>query len=203
MSVTVRVRVTDSDGATAVASGALTVNTPPASAGGDSGGSGSGAGAGGGSGPGGDAGGGGAGTGAVPGAGDGGGAGGTGDPAIKAFTASLSGASIQALRRAIQRGVGVRCHVDRKATCSLELFVQPRDVKRLKLARGKRAKRPVRIARGRMASATSGSKVVTLKLTKKARKALRRARRVIVVVQGTAKDGVGGTARLRRAVMLR
>ena len=93
--------------------------------------------------------------------------------------------------------------MDRKATCSLELFVQARDAKRLKLARGKRAKRPVRIARGHAASAASGSEAVTLKLTPKARKALRRARRIVVIVQGTATDGAGGTASLRRAVMLR
>jgi len=200
MSVTVRVRVTDSDGATAVASSPLTVNPPPTSPGGGSGGSG---GSGGGSGAGGGSGSGSGGGGGAAGAGPGGGAGGTGDPGIGSFTASLSGASIQALRRAIQRGVGVRCHVDRKATCSLELFVQARDAKRLKLARGKRAKRPVRIARGHTASAASGSQAVTLKLTPKARKALRRARRIVVIVQGTATDGVGGTASLRRAVMLR
>ena len=116
MNVTVRVRVTDSDGATATASGPLTVNAPPATPGGGSGGgagggSGAGAGAGGGSGS-------GAGGGAGAGGGSGDGAGGTGGPAGASFTASLSGASIQALRRAIQRGVGVRCHVDRKATCT-------------------------------------------------------------------------------------
>jgi subtilisin-like proprotein convertase family protein/PKD repeat protein len=197
MAVTVRVRVTDSDGATAVASGPLTVSSPLTSPGG---GSGAGAGAGGGSGSGAGA---GAGPGSGSGSGDGAGAGGPGDPATGSFTASLSGASIQALRRAIQRGVGVRCHVDRKATCSLELVVQARDARRLKLAHGKRARRPVRIARGRAASAASGSQAVTLKLTPKARKALRRARRIVVIVQGTATDGAGGTASLRRAVMLR
>ena len=203
MSVTVRVRVTDSDGATAVATGPLTVNTPPTSpGGGGSGGSGGGSGAGGGAGGGSGAGG-GAGAGAGGGSGSGDGAGGGTAPGTGSFTASLSGASIQALRRAIQRGVGVRCHVDRKATCSLELFVQARDAKRLKLARGKRAKRPVRIARGRAASAASGSQAVTLKLTPKARKALRRARRIVVIVQGTATDGEGAKATLRRAVMLR
>ncbi len=131
------------------------------------------------------------------------GAGGTGGPAGASFTASLSGASIQALRRAIQRGVGVRCHVDRKATCVLELVVTGRDAKRLKLARGKRARKPVRIARGRASATAPGSQAVTLKLTPKARKALRRARRIVVVVQGTATDGQGGTAVLKRAVMLR
>ena len=197
MNVTVRVRVTDSDGATAIATGPLTVNAPPATpGGGGAGGSGGGAGAGAGGGA-------GAGAGGGSGAGSGGGAGdGAGTPGTS-FTASLSGASIQALRRAIQRGVGVRCHVDRKATCELELIVQSRDAKRLKLARGKRAKRPVRIARGRAASAASGSQAVTLKLTRKARKALRRAHRIVVIVQGTATDGDGGKATLRRAVMLR
>ncbi len=185
MRVTVRVRVTDTDGATAVATGLLSVDpapappTPPGT-----GGAGAGAG------------------------GNGSGAGGTGDdgsgPAPGAsFTASLSGASIQTLRRVIRKGVGVRCHVDRKATCRLEIIVRARDAKRLRLAKGKKAKRPVRIARGRASAAGSGSKAVTLKLSAKARKVLRRARRVVVIVQGTATDGDGGKATLSRAIMLR
>ena len=185
MRVTVKVRVTDGDGATAIAAGALAVDpaiTPPGPGGGQPGG--------------GDAGGG----------GDGGGpgAGAPGGDTPTAFTASLSGSSIQALRSVVRRGVGVTCKVDRGATCVLELVVSGRDARRLRLAKGKRARKPVRIARGRASTATPGSKAVTLKLTPRARRALKRSRkRIVVVVQGTATDTAGATATLKRAVMLR
>jgi hypothetical protein len=137
-------------------------------------------------------------------AGSGGGDGGQSGTPGAAFTASLSGASIQARRRVVRRGVGVRFQVDRGATCVLELVVSGRDARRLRLASGKRARKPVRIARGRASTATSGSKAVTLKLSPRARRALKRSRaRIVVVVQGTATDGAGATATLRRAVMLR
>ena len=67
-----------------------------------------------------------------------------------AFTASLSGASIQALQARVQRGVGVRCQVDRSATCVARTRRQRHATRsRLRLAKGKRARKPVRIARGR------------------------------------------------------
>lgn len=182
MRVTVRVRVTDSDGATATASAALNVDPADPGPGVTAGGTGSG----------------GAGTGAGSGGADPGSGAGAG-----AFTATLGGASIQALRRAIRRGVAVNCAVDRKATCVLEVVVQARDAKRLRLGRGKRAVRGIRIARGRATAAGAGSHAVTLKLSSKARRALRRARRIVVVVQGTATDDAGATATLSRAVMLR
>lgn len=189
MRVTVKVRVTDNDGTSAVATGALAVDpatVPPS--GGNGGNGGGNGGSGGGNG------------------GNGGndGGGGPGGSPGTAFTASLSGASIQALKRAVRRGVGVRCEVDRSATCILELVVSGRDARRLKLAKGKRARRPVRIARGRATTAASGSKAVTLKLSPRARRALKRSRkRIVVIVQGTATDASGATATLKRAVMLR
>ena len=180
MRVTIKVRVTDSDGATATATAALAVDPavapPPAGQNGGGGG--------------------------APGGGDTGGSPG-GSPGT-AFTASLSGASIQALKRAVRRGVGVSCQVDRSATCVLELVMSGKDARRLRLAKGKRARKPVRIARGRATATASGIHAVTLKLTPRARRALKRSRkRVVVIIQGTATDTTGATATLRRAVMLR
>lgn len=180
MRVTVKVRVTDNDGGTSISTAALAVDpvTAPPSTGGPVGGPDSG-----------------------PGAGPGGGSG-SGPGA--AFTASLSGASIQALKRVVRRGVGVSCQVDRSATCVLELVVSGRDARRLRLAKGARARKPVRIARGRATAEASGSHAVTLKLTPRARRALKRSRkRIVVVVQGTATDASGAKASLKRAVMLR
>lgn len=178
MRATIAVRVTDGDGATDVDSGSLSVDPPTAPptppGGGGSGGSG--------------------GDGGAPGGGDGSGTGG-------AFTASLSGASIQKLKQVLRRGVGIGCTVDRSATCVLEIVISARDARKLRLARGKRS---VRIARGRKSAAASGTHKVTLKLTPKARRALKRSkRRVVVVVRGTATDSTGAKATLKRAVQLR
>ena len=149
MRVTVKVRVTDNDGATAVAT-ARSPSTPRPHAAGRRRRHGGGSDGGGGGGS--------------DGSGDGGGSGGPGGSSGTAFTASLGGASIQALKRVVRRGVGVSCQVDRSATCVLELVVSGRDARRLRLAKGKRARKPVRIARGRATTAASGSKAVTLKL---------------------------------------
>lgn len=177
MRATIAVRVTDGDGATDVDTGSLSVDPPPAPPAGPGGGSGSGGPGGGG-----------------PGGSDGAGGG-------KAFTASLSGSPIQKLKQVLRRGVGVSCTVDRSATCVLELVVSARDARKLRLTRGKRS---VRIARARKSAAASGTHRVTLKLTPKAKRALKRSkRRIVVVVRGTATDAAGAKATLKRAVMLR
>lgn len=172
--ITVRVRVTDNDGATGSASAALAVDAP--------------AGAGGGAGTGGPADG--------PGAGNG--------SKRLTFKASLLGAPIQRLRRALARGVGVVCKVDRTATCSVEVVVLPRDAKRLGLATGRKARKPVRVGRARVVTSGSGRTSLKLELSRRARRALRRARRsVVLVVRGTATDGSGTKVLLKRAVLIR
>lgn len=176
MRAMIGVRVTDGDGATDADSGSLSVDPPPAPPGVPGGG----------------------GSGDGPGGGPGG-ADGAGD--VKAFTASLSGASIQKLRLVLRRGVGVSCTVDRSATCVLEIVVSARDARKLRLTRGKRS---VRIARARKSAAASGTHRLTLKLTPRAKRALKRSkRRIVVVVRGTATDASGAKAALKRAVLLR
>ncbi len=119
------------------------------------------------------------------------------------FSASLLGAPVQKLKAALKRGVGVVCQVDRKATCAIEVVVMPRDAKRLKLAKGKKAKKPVRIAAAKRSTAGSGKAALKLKLSKKAKKALKRSKTVVLVVRGSATDASGTRVTLRRAVMLR
>ncbi len=120
------------------------------------------------------------------------------------FKASLLGKSIQKIKAALKKGVGVVCQADRKATCAVEIMVLPKDVKRLHLAKGKKAKKPVRIAKGKAATKGSGSKAVSLKLSKAAKKALKKAKKLTVVVQGTATDpATGAKIKLKRAVQLR
>jgi hypothetical protein len=97
----------------------------------------------------------------------------------------------------------VVCQVDRKATCAIEVVVMPRDAKRLRLASGRKAKKPVRIAKARRSTAGSAKAAMKLKLSAKAKKALRRSKSVVLVVRGTATDASGTRVTLRRAVMLR
>jgi YD repeat-containing protein len=186
MRVNARVRVTDNDGATAIASGALAVDPalvtppPPGPSGGGTGGSAPGSGPG--SGP---------------------GAGAAAATPTGAFTATLAGTSIQKLKTVLRKGVKIRCSVDRKATCTVLLVMKARDVKRLRLARGKRARRSMTVARATMKTTAAGARTLKLKFKSSARRRLRRARRLVLMVKGTAKDATGATARLQRVVLLR
>jgi len=120
------------------------------------------------------------------------------------FTASLLGKSIQKIKAALKSGVGVVCQVDRQATCAVEIRVLPKDVKRLHLATGKKAKKSMRIASAKAATKGSGSKALSLKFTKAAKKALKKAKKITLVVQGTATDPITGSkVTLKRAVQLR
>ena len=132
-----------------------------------------------------------------------GGAGGGAASKSATFSASLLGSPVQKLKAALKKGVGVVCQVDRKATCAIEVVVMPKDVKRLKLAKGKKAKKPVRIAKAKKATKGSGKAKFTLKISKKAKKALKRGKNVVLVVRGTATDATGAKVTLKRAVLLR
>ena len=144
------------------------------------------------------------GTGANAGAGNGAGADGKGGSKSATFTASLLGKSIQKIKAALKSGVGVVCQVDRQATCAVEIVVLPKDVKRLHLAKGKKAKKSMRIASAKAATKGSGNKALSLKLTKAAKKALKKTKKITLLVQGTATDPVTGSkVTLKRAVQLR
>ena len=139
--------------------------------------------------------------------GGGSGSGGTGDTGGKIFVASLLGKPIQKIKAALKSGVGVICQVDRKATCAVQIVVLPKDVKRLKLAKGKKAKKPLKIASAKAVTAGKGSKSMKLKLSKAAKRALKKlskTKRLTVIVQGTATDpATGKKVALKRAIMLR
>ncbi|MCD6726022.1 MAG: PKD domain-containing protein [Solirubrobacteraceae bacterium] len=177
---TIRVRVTDADGAHAVASLALAVD-PPAESGHD----------------------GGSGTGGTPGGAGGAGSSPGGGAGSAAFSASLLGTPIQPLRTALRRGVSVSCRASAGTTCSLEVLVGARDARRLRLTRGAKARRPVRVARAKIRLSGAGTAVRRLRLTGKARRALRRARGVVLVVRGSATGPGGRRVTLSRAVLLR
>jgi chitodextrinase len=207
----VGVRVTNDLGLIATASDFLHVAQSPdpgagGGTGGDTGGTGgTGGDTGGTGGTGGDTGGATGGTGGTAGGGTGGtaggGTGGTTGSAGTTFSASLSGTVIQRVRSVSRRGLALRFRANRSATCTVSVQLSARTARRLGLVR--RAKRPVRIGTARVRVRNSGSVRVALKLTPRARKALRRVRSLRLVVRGSAVGPNGKRVRLARVVLLR
>jgi PKD repeat protein len=126
--------------------------------------------------------------------------GGTATPAA-AFRPLLSGSAIQRVKVVRRRGVGAAVRVDRGARLSLKVTMSARDARRLHLhvRRGARTLTVGTLSRTLRTGRTS----LSLKLSRSARRALARARRVPVVVQGTVTDGAGHAARVTRLVLLR
>jgi hypothetical protein len=191
----IKVRVTDDDGRFAVAQVSLSIQAPAGaqgSSGGQDDGSSSGAGA----------------TGDAPagsgGAADGGGAsGGGGDAAgvARKLAATLDGAAIQRLKLVSKKGLGLRCSADRAATCSVTATLQPADAKRLGLS--KSSKKAFVLGRATVRLKKAGAIALTVRVASRALSRLKRAPKIVVVVTGTAVDGDGREASLRRAILLR
>jgi subtilisin-like proprotein convertase family protein len=181
----VGVKVTDNDGGTRTASLALVVTGDPS--GGDTGsGTGSGGESGGESGS-------GAGSGSGSGAGSGGEAG-------TRFAGRLTGSPIQRLRSVLLRGLAVGCESDRRVTCVLRAELRASDARRLGLR--SRAGRAIVLGSVRIVASRVGRGAARLKLTSAGKRALRRARRVNVVVRGTV-TGDGGKVTASRNFLLR
>jgi subtilisin-like proprotein convertase family protein len=184
----VGVRVTDNNGGTGVARVHLVISAPSGGGGFTGGGGSAGAGGGSGSGGGGSAGGGGGAS------GGGGTGGGTAAP-----VARVTGSPIQRLRLVLSRGLSLGCGADRPLRCDLAAQLAARDARRL----GLRSRRPVALGRVVIALPRAGTRTALLRLTPAGRRALRRARRVTIVVRGTAVDGLGTRVSLTRAFLLR
>lgn len=131
------------------------------------------------------------------------GGGGTRGGGRNGFAASLSGASIQRLRLVVRKGVKVSARANRSARGTLALMVGARDGKRLRLARGRRARRPVKIGSLRVVLRGGKTKRASLRLTRKAKRALRRVRRLRVTITGTLRDSGGRKVKVSRVVLLR
>jgi YD repeat-containing protein len=184
-SVPVRLRVTDNDGA--VSTVTIPVVVTPAGGGGTPGGGGTGGGSGGGTPP--------AGGGGLP------GSPGDGTPGDNIFSAGLTGAPIQAMKLARRRGLSLACQATVAARCALAAQIDYRTARKLGLK--PRKGKPVIV--GRVAVDVAGGRPgsVVLKLTAKARRGLRRAKTVRVLVKGTASGSAGQSATLARTVLLR
>jgi hypothetical protein len=177
------VKVTDNDGGTRTASLPLVVTGDPS--GGDTG---SGSGSGGESG---------GETGSSGGSGSGAGSGGE---AGTRFTGRLTGSPIQRLRSVLSRGLAVGCESDRRVTCVLRAELRASDARRLGLR--SRAGKAISLGSVRIVASRVGRGAARLKLTSAGKRALRRARRVSVVVRGTV-TGDGGKVTASRNFLLR
>jgi subtilisin-like proprotein convertase family protein len=190
--VSVGLRVTDNDGKTSTTHVSVVVKA--VGGGGGAGGGGTG----GGSAGGGAAGGGAAGGGA---AGGGGGAAGGGDTPEATISASLAGSAIQKLKLVKSKGLGLKCSADRAAKCSITVTLRATDARKLKLSKSK--KKDFVLGRASAKLKKAGSAKLTVRLTKKVLAKLGKVKKITVLVSGTAVDGAGHKATLRRAVLLR
>jgi YD repeat-containing protein len=184
--ITVKLRVTDNDGGIATTTLTVVVKAPATGPTGGTGGTGATGGTGGTAGTG--------GTGAA------GGAGGTGEQPLGDFSAGLGGAPIQAMKLAARRGLTMTCSSDRALRCSVSASIDSRTARKLRLARKRRA---AIVGRAVVNVPSGGEGRFVLKLSRKARRALRRAKRVRLLVKGTAIDADGHVVTLARTVLLR
>jgi subtilisin-like proprotein convertase family protein len=207
--VTVGVRVTDDDGGTGVKTMTLTVATPPEDGGGDGDGGDGGTSTGGTS----TGAGGGTTTGTTPPPGEqpAGPAptedeptqpAGTPDPAPptaeRPFGAWVGGAAVQRTSGVVQKGLLVSCRSEVAVWCSLTATIAARDAKRLKLGR-----KDVVVAKTAVPVAEGTVVRLRLKLTAKARRALRGKGGVRVLVRAVAGAADGRKVALTRVVLLR
>jgi hypothetical protein len=184
--IQVKLRVTDNDGGVATTTLPVVV-TVAAPGGGGNGGGGNGGAGGNGGGSGGNGGG-------------SGGAGGSGTNPLGEFSAGLGGAPIQAMKLAARKGVTMTCRSDRAVRCTVTATIDSRTARKLRLARKPKA---ATVGSAIVDVATDGDGRFVLKLTAKARQALKRAKKVRLLVKGTAVDAEGHTVTLARVVLLR
>jgi hypothetical protein len=124
----------------------------------------------------------------VTGGGGGTGTGGPGaDPGgVKALAASFSVTKAK-LARVVKRGLRVRFRCNRACGAKFELLMARKGARKLLIA----AAKPVRIGRGSSRLTAAGTKTATVKLTKKAKRRLRKTRRIKVTLRSTFSDSTG------------
>ena len=93
----------------------------------------------------------------------------------------------QKLKAVLKKGLAVRATSNEHCTLSIQLIVDKATAKKLKL--GKKA-----TVIGRLTSSFNGSAQLKVKLTAKAKKALKKARSVKVSVRAVATDDAGNAA---------
>jgi hypothetical protein len=111
-------------------------------------------------------------------------------PALK-----LSGKRKQKLRRALKRGIAFGASTNEACALTADALISKKLAKRLKLTKR-------RIGR-RKATLAAGKRALRVKPTKKARRKLRRQRRVTVTLRARCRDAAGNRGSAVRAVTLR
>jgi hypothetical protein len=118
-------------------------------------------------------------------AGGGGGGPGPGPDVVKALVASFSVGKAK-LARVVKRGLRVRFRCSRACGVKFELLMARKGAKKLMIAA-----KPVRIGKGSSRLTAAGTKIATVKLTKKAKRRLRKTRRIKVTLRSTFSDSTG------------
>ncbi|HEX8207773.1 MAG TPA: PKD domain-containing protein [Solirubrobacteraceae bacterium] len=130
-----------------------------------------------------------------------GGAGGDQPPGTspeRPFGAWLGGAALQRSRQVIARGLLLSCRSEVAVWCSFTVSLSARDAKRLKLGR-----KAVTVAKSALPVPEGQSARKRIKLSARARRALRGANGVRLLVRAVARSGDGREVALSRVVLLR
>jgi hypothetical protein len=114
------------------------------------------------------------------------------------FGAWLGGTAIQRTKQALRRGLLVSCRSEVAVWCALTVTVSAKDAKKLKLGR-----KTTRVATSALPVPAGKSARARLKLTKKARRALRGKTGVRLLVRAVARTADGRQVVLTRVVLVR
>lgn len=115
--------------------------------------------------------------------------------------ATLRFASATRMGTALSRGLAASATCDEACSVRSTATISSRDARRLGLARS--SARSVTVARGSGRLEAAGSKRVTVRFTRAAKRRLRRARRVTLTVRTRIVDGAGNARTLSQRVRLR
>lgn len=108
----------------------------------------------------------------------------------------------QRLRGAIRRGLRVTVTSSESGRLSLSATVNGKTARKVRLLPRRSKRRSVEVGRA-SASSNAGKRIVTIKLTRKAKKALRHQAKVKITVKATARDAAGNIGRASRVILLK
>lgn len=109
----------------------------------------------------------------------------------------------QHLRRALRRGLRVTVSASEPNRLSLSASVNRGTARKVRLLSRRSKRRSVEVGRISPAAGGAGKRIVTIKFTRKARKALRRQTKVRFTMKATARDAAGNIGRASRVISLR
>jgi len=108
----------------------------------------------------------------------------------------------QRLRGAIRRGLRVTVTSSESGRLSLSATVNGRTARKLRLLPRRSKQHSVEVGRASLRR-NAGTRIVTIKLARKAKKALRHQAKVKITVKATARDAAGNIGRASRVILLK